>query len=113
RDDQIVSFKTLQRLEIFICGQIASLLSVFVGIDHQLFIGRKNARYSRTGGKTDVAVAEGRAANIESPEDVCQRTLVFLRQFEAMLLDQRRLDGSKVIVEHFRIRRDLIKSLKQ
>src|SRR5215467_7587919 len=55
RHDQIVSFETLQCQEIVLSPEIASLCTVFIGIDHELFICGKNARHSRTIGKTDVA----------------------------------------------------------
>src|ERR1051326_1624934 len=94
RHNQIVFFKTLEREEIFFGSEIASLLPVFVGIDHQLFICRQNTRCSRAGGKTYIAIPEGRASNVERAENVAQHTFVIRSQLETMPLHQAVPDGA-------------------
>src|SRR3989442_3339705 len=88
RHNQIVLFELLQGEEIFFRRDEAPLLSVFVRIDHQLFVCRQEPRALGTRLKGDVAVAQVGTTDIKGPEDVSQSGLVFTRYFESMFLDQ-------------------------
>src|SRR6185295_12412076 len=96
--DEILPFELLEDLKVLFRREIAPLLPLFVGVVHELFVGRQNAN-GRPDRLIEAAVSQARSADKESVEDISEAAFVFGRQFELVLLDQSIRNRAEILVE--------------